>query len=278
MNPKYPVLAVLPLQSLVIHEHHDDSRTGPLMERIRSSGVFTNPVIVTPLHDHTARYMVLDGANRTTASRQLGFEHILAQVVEQDELGFETQTWNHVVWDLPPEEFLARLQAIPGLAYHPSDAETAYDTVINKHGLAAIHLPDGRVFEVIDVETSLIKRNEALNAIVDTYKTAGRMDRTNQRTIEPLRKLYATLSGLVFMPKLRIGHIVYLVSQGHYLPAGVTRFSISPRALRVNFPLDILTAGYSLEEKNNELERFIRTRLAMKGVRYYSEATVLYDE
>jgi hypothetical protein len=278
MNPKSPILAILPLHSLVIHEYHDDTRTQPLIDKIQASGIFTNPVIVSPLHDHTARYMVLDGANRTTACRKMGFQVILAQVVEPDDLGFETQTWNHVVWDLTPEDFLAPIQAIPGLTFKPATAEQAYDTVINHQGLAAVHLPDGSVWEVHAPAGNIIARNHYLNAIADTYKGRGRMDRTAHRTVEGLLKLYPALSGLVFMPKLRIRHISYLVSQGHRLPAGVTRFTISPRALRVNYPLERLTSGKSLEEKNDELHEFIKQRVAGKGVRYYAEETVMYDE
>lgn len=278
MNPKLPVLAVLPVHSLVIHEHHDASRTGPLIERIRSSGVFTNPVIVMPLHDHTARYMVLDGANRTTATRQMGFDHILAQVVEPDELGVETQTWNHVVWDIPPEQFFENIRQIEGISLRKSNAEKAYENVIHRQGLCAIHLPDGRVYEAHVHSANGRKRNEFLNSIVDTYKSTGRLDRTNQRTIEPLKKLYTSLSGLVFMPKLKIRHLTQLVSQGEFLPAGVTRFTISPRALRVNFPLNVLLSDISLEEKNDALHHFIQSRMSSKGVRYYAEETVLYDE
>jgi hypothetical protein len=277
-DSKFPILAVLPLNALVIHEHHDDSRTGPLMARIEASDVFTNPVIVTPLHDHTARYMVLDGANRTTATRRIGFDHILAQVVESDELGIETHTWNHVVWDVPLEIFWENLEAIEGLAFMETTAEEANETVLTRNGLAAVHLADGRVYKVLAPAINRVARNRFLNDIVDTYKSAGRMDRTPHRTIEPLRKLYPTLTGLVFMPKLRIRHLSYLVSQGFYLPAGVTRFTISPRALRVNFPMEILRSDRSLEEKNDALEEFIKARIAQKGVRYYAEATVSYDE
>jgi L-serine kinase (ATP) / ParB family transcriptional regulator, heme-responsive regulator len=280
MNPKSPTLAILPVQSLIIHEHHDDSRTGPLIERIRASGIFTNPVIVTPLHDHTARYMVLDGANRTTATRKMGFQHILAQVVEPDQLGIETHTWNHVIWDLPPEELLAGIQAIPGLTLHPSTVEKSYDAVINKKtSLIAVHLPDGSVHEVHIHQTSAIERNHFMNAIMNSYIHRAPMDRTAQRTVEQLVKLYPTLSGLVFTPKMPIAHLITLVSRGELIPAGVTRFTITPRALRVNFPLDILeNHRMSLAEKNDTLEDFVQMRLELKGVRYYAEETVLYDE
>jgi hypothetical protein len=280
MNPKFPTLAILPIQSLIIHEHHDDSRTGPLIERIRASGIFTNPVIVTPLHDHTARYMVLDGANRTTATRKMGFQHILAQVVEPDQLGIETHTWNHVVWDLRPEELLAGIQSIPGLTLHLSTVEKSYEAVINKKtSLAAVHLPDGRVYEIHIHQTSAVERNHFMNAIMNSYIHRAPMDRTAQRTVEQLLKLYPTLSGLIFTPKMPIAHLTTLVSKGELVPAGVTRFTITPRALRVNFPLNILeNHEMPLAEKNDLLEDFIQVRLEKKGVRYYAEETVLYDE
>ena len=280
MNPKYPTLAILPVHSLIIHEYHDDSRTGPLIERIRASGIFTNPVIVTPLHDHTARYMVLDGANRTTATRKMGFQHILAQVVEPDQLGIETHTWNHVIWDLPPEDLLAGIQAIPGITIHPSTVEKAFDAVIHrKTSLVAVHLPDDTVYEVHIHQTSAIERNHFMNAIMNSYIHRARMDRTAQRTVEQLKKMYPSLSGLVFTPKMPIAHLISLVSHGELIPAGVTRFPIPPRALRVNFPLDILESqSLSLAEKNDALEDFVQMRLSRKGVRYYAEETVLYDE
>ena len=280
MNPKFPTLAILPVHSLIIHEHHDDSRTGPLIERIRASGIFTNPVIVTPLHDHTARYMVLDGANRTTATRKMHFQHILAQVVEVDRLGVETHTWNHVVWGLLPEELHSGISTIPGVTLLPSTVEKSYDAVIHKKtSLAALHLPDGNVYEIYVHATSAVERNHFLNAIMNSYIHRARMDRTAQRTVQQLVKLYPTLSGLVFTPKMPIAHLTTLVSQGELIPAGGTRFTISPRALRVNFPLDIIENPHmSLEEKNDALEEFIQKRLEKKGVRYYAEETVLYDE
>jgi hypothetical protein len=280
MNPKFPTLAILPVQSMIIHEHHDDSRTEPLVGRIRTSGIFINPVIVTPLHDHTARFMVLDGANRTTAVRKMGIQHILAQVVDSDALGLETHTWNHVVWDIPPEEFLAGIRRIPGLALRLSSIKKSYDAVINKKiSLATIHMPNGDVYEIRIRATNLAQRNHFMNAIVDSYVHKGRMDRTAQGTVEQLVKLYPTLSGLVFMPNLPIAHLTSLVSLGELIPAGVTRFTITPRALRVNFPLSILIdEELSLEKKNDLLEIFVQEKIAKKGVRYYAEETVLYDE
>ena len=83
--PEFPQLAFLPVHNLLIHERHDNQRTRPLVLRIRASGVWRNPPIVTPLQDGSPRYMVLDGANRITALRQMDFPHALVQIVEPDD-------------------------------------------------------------------------------------------------------------------------------------------------------------------------------------------------
>jgi len=89
---------------------------------------------------------------------------------------------------------------------------------------------------------------------------------------------FPSASGLLVFPGLRVQDVVEAVSQGLLLPGGLTRFIVSPRALRVNYPLDELSSNKSLEAKNEALEHWVSERVARKGVRYYAEATVLYDE
>ena len=277
MDPKLPVLEILPVQSLVIHENHDDSRAGPLIERIQGCDIFTNPIIVTPFHDHSARYMVLDGANRTTAVRKIGFPHILAQVVEEDTLNAETRTWNHVIWDMDSIELLEDIRSIPGLELHPTDVVHSHEST-NKKALITLQLPNWDTYTGHIQTVNILERNETLNAVVSKYKDKANHDRTNQNSVKLLRKLYPTLSGLVIMPNLEIGHILYLAGEGYKLPSGVTRFMVSPRALRVNYPLAELASHKSLGQKNDTLHAWIQDQVARKGVRYYSESTVLYDE
>ena len=62
------------------------------------------------------------------------------------------------------------------------------------------------------------------------------------------------------------------------MPPGVTRFTVSPRALRVNYSLEDMASNKSISEKNQALQRWQNERVARKGVRFYDEATVLYDE
>ena len=91
MATNLPKLQILSTESLIPHEWHDDSRTKPLIERLRASGVLRNPPIVTPFDDSSGRFMVMDGANRSSAFKQMGLPHILAQVVQEDDPGVQLQ-------------------------------------------------------------------------------------------------------------------------------------------------------------------------------------------
>ena len=98
------------------------------------------------------------------------------------------------------------------------------------------------------------------------------------RSIQSLEGIYKDLSGLMIFPQFQIEDVLSLAGEGYLLPTGITRFTVSPRALHVNYPLYELAADRSIEEKNADLEKWIQKRIAKKGVRYYAEATFLYDE
>ena len=61
-----PDLRIVPIELLVEHEYNDAQRTTPLAKRLEAEGLLKNPPIVAPLDDDP-RFVVLDGANRTTA-------------------------------------------------------------------------------------------------------------------------------------------------------------------------------------------------------------------
>ncbi len=117
-----------------------------------------------------------------------------------------------------------------------------------------------------------------LHKLVNQYKDQAKLDRTNLLDMEKLNELYTDLTGLVVMPGFRIEDVLYLVGEGTLLPAGSTRFTIAPRALHVNYPLEELAAETSLEEKDNTLQSWLQQKVENKNIRYYEEPTFLFDE
>jgi hypothetical protein len=221
--------------------------------------------------------MVLDGANRVTALRTMGYPHILVQIVEPEDPGLQLHNWNHVVWELNPNRFMAGLQNIPKieLVEIQDDVETNLE---GECGLAMIKVCSGEKFSVCTSEVDLNPRVSLLHAIVNSYKDRARLDRTSVCEVEGLVDIYPQLCGLVIFPPFKIQTLLRLAGQGCLLPAGITRFMIAPRALHLNYPLEELTKADPLAEKNARLQKWLQERLERKGVRYYAEPTYLFDE
>ena len=276
MTESLPRLEILPVESLVVHEWHDEQRTPPLIARFQKSGLIRNPPIVTPLQDGSRRHMVLDGANRITAFREMEFPHVVVQVADPDDAGVNLYNWNHVIWGWESSELLSAIEQISDINLVSGDGDMP--DLVGDSGLAMMHTPHGELYTICTSIEALEKRVQILNAIVDSYKDKARLDRTNEWSVVRLKAIYPDLCGLVIFPHFEIHQVLSLVSNGCLLPAGITRFMISPRVLHLNYPLEEMGMEKPIEEKNAALQRFIQERIADKGVRYYAEATYLFDE
>ncbi|MFN3742110.1 MAG: hypothetical protein ACK4VW_05505 [Anaerolineales bacterium] len=275
MIPNLPTLRILPLDSLILHEDHDLQRTLPLVEKLRSQGILRNPPIVMPLRDGSNRYMVLDGANRVTSLRVMEFPHIVAQVVEPDDPRVTLQTWNHVIWGMKPATLLRLLKQIEGLSLKKIEVQHSFTppdcTTLQ------VRLADGRAY-LGCTPAGLDEEMRVLHAIVNTYKERAFLDRTSQTLVESFRPVYPDLTGLVIFPRFDIQTVLNLAGRGQILPSGITRFTVSPRVLHLNYPLHELSSAKPLEYKQEYLQHWIEERLKNKNVRYYAEATFLFDE
>ena len=276
MIPNLPTLRILPLNSLILHEDHDNQRTLPLVEKLRAAGILRNPPIVMPLMDDSGRYMVLDGANRVTALMEMEFPHIVAQVVESNNPNVNLQTWNHVIWGMSTKTLTSRLRKIGELELLKINTRKSLDAP--KYVPVQVRLSDGSLYIMKEMPSDLPTHITTLHKIVNTYKTSASLDRTSQTLVEPFKSIYSDLTGLVIFPNFKIKTVLKLAAQQVVLPTGITRFTVSPRALHLNFPLHELSSGKSAEYKQAYLNKWIEERVKKKGVRLYSEATFLFDE
>lgn len=276
--PDLPDLRVVSLESLILHEQMDERRAPPLVSALHSDGVLRNPPIVHPVSDRVERYVVLDGANRTTAFRMLGIPHILVQVVHAGNTIVRLETWNHVLSCLSAEELVQALERYPDLAIIASDLERADYNVSSGASLAYLSLPDGRALEVVGETRPLGWRVQNLNALVASYQTLCRLSRTTARKALGLEAVFPEISGLVVFPRFEQEEVITAASAGWLLPAGLTRFVISPRALRVNYPLDQLASSQPLDAKRADLDAWLQARAEGRRVRFYAESTFLFDE
>jgi hypothetical protein len=276
MIQNLPTLRILPLESLILHEDHDNQRTLPLVEKLRAQGIIRNPPIVMPLVDGSNRYMVLDGANRVTSLLEMEFPHIVAQVVEASNPNVNLQTWNHVIWGMSTKALMSELRKVKGLELIKINTSRSLDAP--KYMPVQIRLPDGKFYILTESPSDLPAHIGTLHKIVNAYKTRASLDRTSQTLIDSFKPIYPDLTGLVIFPSFKIKTVLKLAAQQIVLPTGITRFTVSPRALHLNYPLHELSSGKSVEYKEAYLKHWIEERVKKKGVRLYSEATFLFDE
>lgn len=276
MIPNLPTLKILPINQMILHEDHDLQRTLPLVDKLRAQGILRNPPIVMPLTDGSGRYMVLDGANRVTSLREMEFPHIVAQVVDSDYPHVSLQTWNHVIWGMETKALIASLRKIKNIELIKVDPQKSLDAP--KYTPMQIRLPDGRFYILDEAPSDLPTHIDTLHEIVNSYKSRASLDRTSQTLIDSFNKVYSDLTALIIFPRFKIKTVLKLAGKSIVLPTGITRFTVSPRALHLNYPLHELSSGKPIEYKEAYLQQWVDERVKSKRVRHYVEATFLFDE
>lgn len=277
--PDIPVLQIVPTDALYPHERPDDQRAQPLVADLQATGMLKNPPIVMPLGGGRIRYVVLDGANRVLAMRRLGLPHALVQVAHPNGDSVDIKTWNHIVMCQHPEEIFERLGRARDLELQSVEPDEVNHALDRGDALAALAAFPDRVFKIVGQETmSLAERLDLLNHLADCYYEKCRFERTGASTLRELQGYYPDMACLVIFPNFEVRDVVTAAAEGLYFPSGITRFLVSPRALRMNYPLDRLSASKSIEEKQAELQAWISARMQERQVRFYAESTFLFDE
>jgi hypothetical protein len=219
--------------------------------------------------------VVLDGANRVAALRELGVRDAVVQVVDYDEVKLDT--WNHLVTGIDKHAMFQAITRVPGIRVRPADLETARRLWARREILAYIVCPQSEV-RLVDVPGGLEQSAEALTRMANVYKGQATIYRVQTDDIKELMRYYDNVAAVIIYPPFRPAEILELARNGAKLPTGITRHVIPRRVLRINIPLDFLAATTPVAEKNAWLQDWIRQKLRNKEVRFYEEPTFLFDE
>ncbi len=304
-----PDLRILPLEDLLPHELTDTRRVNPLIARLKDESVLRNPPIVAPLGKHDARFVVLDGANRTAAFRALNVPHIVAQVVDYDKV--QLSTWHHVITACPSDNLLQQIAQIDGMRLLETDLMRARAMLARREAIAFVSVDEETIDErrqtinesqsskcdesssivhrlssfsgrssvtILQGPTDIAARTELLHQLVDLYEGCAKVQRTTSDNIAEARQAYPDASAIMVFPRYEPAEIIDLVRSGQKVPAGITRHVLPLRALRLNYPMDILRSDDPLSRKQGHLTEWIFERTQSRRVRTYSEPTVLFDE
>ena len=278
---RLPELRFVPTDAVYPHENSDPQRTRPLVKKLEESGVLRNPPVLTQVGDGMRvepRYVVLDGANRSTAARTAGWPHIAAQIVRYESPAVELHTWYHALAAGARERLEAGLGRVPGLERSVTDKLHARALLSRREALACVALSEGDIV-VLQGGRTLHERNRLLNEVVSIYQDEVPYIRVTTDSLTQARVGHPEVSALVIFPRFDPSEVIELASSGAHLPAGITRHLIRWRALRLNLPVAVCAdPNRTLEQKNAWLAEWTRERLAKREVRFYEEPTVLFDE
>jgi hypothetical protein len=276
--PNLPELRIVESKGLHPHEDVDPLRVEPLRIALDEEGILKNPPVVIPFPGRDGEYIVLDGAHRTTAFKELGIEHTLVQIVRSGREDIRLRTWNKIVYGAPQKRLFNSLYDLFGLVPAPVDRKDRLERYTSRKRLAYLSLPDDTAWEVGSEREVLPERIHLLCQLDQVSSEIGRAERTSEIEAKQFLEIYESLAGLVIFPAFEIEEVLEVVAQNLLLPSGLTRFIIAPRALRIHYPLERLREPRTLDQKQKDLENGIQERLRARRVRYYDEATFSFDD
>jgi hypothetical protein len=248
------------------------------MLTIQRDGKLRNPPIVAEQGD---RYIVLDGATRTTALREMGYRDVLVQIVDYYAETVQVHAWHHVLAGLPHNRLLATLADVEGVTLQPVDADSACRMLGTRAIVACVVMRNGQWFAVLcddESQPDNNRRASLLCQLVAEYRGKTEVHRTVEVELPTLIKEYPHLTAVIVFPSFTPAELSQLAVDNAKLPMGITRHIVAGRALGLDIPLDLLTGSQSLEAKNAWLNDLIMKRLQANKVRLYQEPVFVFDE
>ncbi len=271
-------LEIVPVELVVPHEYIDNKRVARLMERLEDDGRLVNPPVTTYWKN---RYVILDGATRYSALQRLGYPYAIVQVVDEAQAGFQLHTWYHAIsteGEAPVafDALEAQLRAIDGLILRPLSPDAARQALEQPAALCYFLARDGRL--TLAEAADGTARLAIMNAIVDTYNAWGSVERTLLTDMDGLLAQFPQLVAVAVFPQFAPAEVFDAAARGDLLPAGLTRFVIPGRILRLNADLERLKHDEPLAVKRAWFNDFLGGKLSRSRLRYYQEPVVLLDE
>lgn len=271
-------LRIVSLDDVLLHEEIEFKRVEKLQERLRADRILKNPPMVAQVQeDAMSRYIVLDGASRSSALRALNVRDILVQIVDYHSPQVKLDSWNHLLLDITPDGLRRELDEVSCIAMVEMDEAQARRELDARQILGYLKFSDGRTAG-LRCSSGLAEQAHALKEVVRSYEAKVELYRVASTNLEQLVADPKRLAAVMVFPKYKPDEIIRLAMNGAKVPMGITRHIIPGRALRVNLPLDILESEQSLEEKNNWLDAWLQEKMRNRNVRYYQEPVFLFDE
>lgn len=265
-------LRLLSSSEILLHEECEDNRYGRLIERLNEEKVLYNPLIVGRVENS---YMLIDGANRFQALKEIGCRSILAQLVDYNSPGVMLRSWYHFVNEMRLSELKEYLKS-SGIDHEKWNGKRAAGKL---NHIGAIST-DGQMI-LIKFEDSLPEMLSSLagfNRFYESEYTYTRIDSDTDISSGNVSELSPEEGVLIVYPDFKKEDIIKISHLKQKLPAGISRHLIPNRVLHIKILIEALRSDENLDKRNEELQKHIQYKIDTKKVRLYREPLLIFDE
>ncbi len=247
---------------LYIHEEIIPDILSKLVEKIKSDGVWTDPIIVDE-----KTMVVLDGMHRVAAAKKLGFKYIPVCLVDYDDPSIELHAWSRVFKHVSRGggvgiDYLGLLLGSLNTAGYRSvdipSLEAGFE-MLNRRELLGLII-HGRRIVGLETPTRDIKLiYDRVKNVEDTAKVKGFT--VEYQTERDAVSLAERGEGLALIPpRIKKDEVRAVALRGEVFIHKATRHVIPARPLRVNTPLAWLTGELSLADARRKLVEHLSSR------------------
>jgi len=270
-------LDIIPINSIIVHEKFDILRATPLIKKITADGALANPIIVASLDKGT--YLQLDGMNRLSAFKKMGFKTILAQVVDyNDQESIELSSWVHIS-DRECEILNRWIETLGNLTMRQGKLENVGHRYIREDGFGRICtvIMKNKDVYLISSNGNLHEKVHNLDAFVSCYHDSIVRDVLPlNATLGSIDLLFLEHPGaciIIIFPTFTRHQIIDVAKKGGLFPAGITRHIFKRRCLSVDVPLSIFSGHNPIKKQRDLFDNFISKRC----FRVYEEPTIYFE-
>ena len=277
MNDEFPEIRIIPIEKLMLHEMEEPKRTVRLEERIMADGFLKNPVMVGRVTDNDSKFLLLDGVNRVSALKNLGFKDTTAQVVDYFSKNVSVNTWCHLIYDFEPQDLLKKIKDIKEVSLEKTNRKRARILLKQNKVVCCLFFRNKDIF-LIKNKHDLRTRVSKLVDVVNTYCESSVVHRVSETEARFLLRKQKTATAVLVFPMYEKKDIVNLASNKVRLPPGVTRHIIPSRVLNFHVDLALLEVDMPLLDKNKIIQEMVNRRITYGKTRFYPESVLVFDD
>lgn len=268
-------LELLKIKDIKLHETTEFNRLRNIYGRIAGSKHLMNPVIVGRFNKEL---ILIDGANRLSTLKEIGCKLAIAQVIDYKNKKIKLKRWHHLIYDLDISKLISFCNKL-NLKYSFIGYQRGAKILKEKFNHILVSSINNNDSILIKLPRNFRELIETLNDFTRMYFTDFIFDRSEEEiTINDLRKYTRRNGILIEFPHFTKKQIVEIANNHDRLPAGITRHILDNRVLHVRYEISKLMDDKNLEQKKEELKKYLLNKIDSNKVRQYRESVIVFDE